>query len=212
MSSQSDLAYQKLLGEIRDGLLRPGVRLTEEELAKRLSISRTPVREAIRQLEADGLVEHRAHAGAAVRELSYSEITELYSMRAVLESTVARMAALAASAVELESLETLNAEMAAATGDGGERYRLNNQFHRALLDVAKNRFLTRAMDSVQKTLLILGPSTLAEFARAQEAVDEHARILEAIRVRDADTAEREMRHHIEAAHRIRLQQLRERER
>lgn len=212
MSSQSDVAYQKLLGEIRDGMLGPGARLTEVELAGRLSISRTPVREAIRQLEADGLVEHRPHAGAVVRTLSYAEITELYAMRAVLESTVARMAALAASPIELEALETLNAEMAAPSADADERYRLNNQFHRALLDVAKNRFLTRAMDSVEKTLLILGPSTLGEFSRAQEAVDEHARVLEAIRARDAETAEREMRHHIEAAHRIRLQQLRERER
>ena len=199
-------AYQRLIGEIRDGGLKPGDRLTETELAARLGISRTPVREAIRQLEADGLVSHQPRVGATVRKLDYSEITELYQMRTVLEGTAARFAARAASEIELDELEAINAEMQNA--ETNTLYTLNRQFHRALLNAAKNRFLLRAVDSLQKTLLILGRSTLEEGNRAEEAAREHAEILVALRNHDAVAAEAAMRHHIEVAHSVRLRQFR----
>jgi DNA-binding GntR family transcriptional regulator len=104
-------AYARLVADIRAGTLRPGDRLTETDLADRLGISRTPVREAIRQLESDGLVTHIPRVGAVVRRLDYAEITELYEMRAVLEGTAARFAARAASDVELAELGAINAEM-----------------------------------------------------------------------------------------------------
>src|SRR5690606_5593439 len=83
------IAYRRLLEEIGRGELQPGTRLREVELAERLGISRTPIREAIRQLESDGLVVHLPRQGATVRVLEYSEIMELYEMRAVLEATAA---------------------------------------------------------------------------------------------------------------------------
>src|SRR5688500_18204979 len=105
-------AYWRLLEEIRAGLLRPGTRLTESELAERLAVSRTPVREAIRRLEADGLVTHEPRVGAMVRSLGYAEVMELYEMRNVLEGTAARMAARSASEVDVAELAALNEEMA----------------------------------------------------------------------------------------------------
>ncbi|KPA20542.1 HTH-type transcriptional repressor CsiR [Shimia sp. SK013] len=83
-------AYAAVLSEIRDGVLSPGDRLRETEPAARLGISRTPVREAIRQLKADGLVTHVQRQGASVRRLSYAEVMELYEMRAVLEGSAPR--------------------------------------------------------------------------------------------------------------------------
>ncbi|MDZ7907162.1 MAG: GntR family transcriptional regulator [Gemmobacter sp.] len=106
---QGQGAYRRLLEDIRAGSLPPGTRLRETELAERLGISRTPVREAIRQLEADGLVIHLPRQGATVRSLDYAEVIELYEMRAVLEGTAARLAARAASEVELSELAALNA-------------------------------------------------------------------------------------------------------
>ena len=203
-------AYAMLVNEIKSGALAPGDRLVETDLAQRLGISRTPVREAIRVLESEGLVAHVPRVGLSVRTLDYSEVMELYAMRAVLEGTAARMAAQAASDIELAELEDINAELKAASADGARSYELNRQFHLALLDGAKNRFLTKSMIVVQKTLLILGPSTLAETARAQKAVDEHADILRALRARDADAAEAAMRSHIEASQRKRLKLLRDR--
>jgi len=208
---QGQSAYRRLLDEIRRGDLMPGARLRETELAARLRTSRTPVREAMRMLEADGLVVHLPRQGATVRLLDYSEVMELYEMRAVLESTAARLAARSASDLELAELAAINADLAAA-GETRVAYDLNRQFHLTLLDAAKNRFLVKSTQALQKTLMILGPSTLTEPGRARAAVEEHDRVLVALRRRDAVCAETEMRSHIEAAHRVRLRTLRDRDR
>ena len=207
-SLQGQGAYWRLLEEIRAGKLQPGARLTETDLALRLSISRTPVREAIRRLEADGLVAHQPRIGAVVRTLDYAEVMELYEMRSVLEGTAARMAARSASDVELAELAALNDEMAAAGSDGPRLAALNRRFHLTLIDAARNRYLVKAVQAVHKTMLILGPTTLEEEGRATEAVREHAAILQALSARDGATAETAMRAHMDAAHRVRLRQIR----
>ncbi|NIZ09566.1 GntR family transcriptional regulator [Pseudooceanicola sp. HF7] len=204
---QGQDAYLRILAQIREGNLKPGDRLTETELARTLGISRTPVREAIRQLESDGLVTHVPRVGAAIRTLDYAEITELYAMRTVLEGTAARFAARTASTVEIEELDEINRAMAAAP-DGAGAFTQNLHFHEGLLNAARNRFLIKAVEAVNTTLLILGPSTLSEEARAEEAFGEHEAILAALRSRDEDAAEQAMRQHIEAAHKARLRQLR----
>ncbi|TMV83944.1 GntR family transcriptional regulator, partial [Thioclava sp. BHET1] len=103
-SPQGALAYRRLIEEIRTGTLLPDMRLRETEIADRFGLSRTPVREAIRMLEADGLVEHLPRQGASIRRLDYAEVMELYEMRCVFEGTAARLAARAASEVELRAL------------------------------------------------------------------------------------------------------------
>ena len=162
-------AYRRLLEEIRRGDLLPGQRLREIEIADRLGISRTPVREAIRQLENDGLIVHLPRQGATVRALDYAEIMELYDMRTVLEGTAARLAARSASDVELAELRAINRDLE-RTGHGRDAFELNRQFHLTLLDAARNRFLVKATSALQKTMLILGPTTLIEPERAGEAV------------------------------------------
>lgn len=205
---QGQSAYERLCEDIRRGLLKPGARLLETEIAERLHISRTPVREAIRRLESEGLVDHLPRTGAVVRRLEYPEIMELYEMRTVLEGTAARLAARAASPVELEELKSINAEMAAATGDGGALVRLNRQFHARMMDAARNRFLLKSAETVEKTLLILGPSSMESPERASEAVEEHAAMLAALEARDGEAAERAMRRHMENAQLTRLRMLR----
>lgn len=200
-------AYHRLIEAIRTGRLRPGDRLVETELAGQLGLSRTPVREAIRQLESDGLVAHQPRTGATVRRLDYSEITELYEMRAVLEGTAARFAARAASAIELAEMAAIDDDMRAAA-DVADLYEANRQLHRVILNAARNRFLVKSVEAVQKTLLILGPSTMEEGDRAAAAMAEHAAVLTALHQRDGDAAEARMRAHIEAAHRARLRRLR----
>lgn len=204
-------AYQHLLEEIREGTLLPGERLREVDLSERLGVSRTPVREAIRQLEADGLVTHVPRQGATVRSLNYAEVMELYEMRAVLEGTAARLAARAASDVELDELDMLNDRLAEA-GTGPDAAQINRVFHATVLDAAKNRFLTKSMLSLQKALLILGPSQLLDGDRAKAAVAEHRRIMAALKARDGALAETEMRAHIQAAQRMRIRALQDRDR
>ncbi len=207
---QGQGAYRRLLDDIRSGLLTPGARLRETEIADRLGISRTPVREAIRQLEADGLVVHLPRQGATIRSLDHAEVVELYEMRAVLEGTAARLAARAASDIELAELSALNAELADAPA-GPQARELNRQFHRTLFDAARNRFLIKSMNVLQKTLLILGPTTLGEPIRAVSAVKEHAAVLTALHARDGAAAEMAMRLHVEAALSARLRGMRGRE-
>ena len=204
---QGNAAYARLLTELREGRLNPGDRLRETELADRLGMSRTPVREAIRQLEADGIVTHVPRQGATIRTLDYAEVRELYEMRAVLEGTAARLAARAASDIEIEELIDMNQQMA-QLGNAPEAFVLNRQFHAALLDAAKNRFLARSIHTLQKALMILGPTTLTEPDRAAKAVEEHFGVLDAIRAREGALAEAAMRAHIEAAQRVRVRALR----
>ncbi|WP_422050491.1 GntR family transcriptional regulator [Shimia sp.] len=204
---QGNAAYSALLQEIREGRLSPGDRLRETDLATRFSISRTPVREAIRQLEADGLVTHLPRVGATVRRLDYSEVMELYEMRVVLECTAARMAARAASDVEIAELGAIS-DALSQSGAGTEASRLNRQFHLALLNAAKNRFLTKSMLSLQKAMLILGRTTLADAERYENALAEHQAILDALVTRDGDAAEAAMRAHIIAGQRARIRALR----
>ena len=199
--------YQRILSDIRCGARVPGDRLTEVDLAQTYNISRTPVREAMRRLEADGLVEHSPRRGASIRRLDHAEISELYDMRRVLEGAAAEFAARAASEVELSELAAIHRAMTEAVGTAA-LYDLNQQFHAALLDAARNRFLVRSVAAIHKTLLILGRSTMADGTRAVEAIREHAAILEALEARDPLAAGEAMRAHIAAAHRARLQLLR----
>lgn len=207
---QGQSAYRRLLAEIRAGQLLPGARLRETELAERLGISRTPVREAIRQLEADGLVTHQARQGATIRNLDYAEVIELYEMRSVLEGTAARLAARMAQRVELRELTEINEALAAAE-PGTAAQELNRQFHRTLLDAARNRFLVKTMSALQKTLLILGPTTLGETERHESAAIEHRAVIDAIAAHDGDRAEAAMRAHVEAALNARVRGMRGRE-
>lgn len=207
-TAQGPSAYLQIVREIRSGALVPGDRLIETDLAARLGMSRTPIRDAIRQLESDGLVAHVPRLGATIRSLDHSEISELYETRAILESSAARLAARSASAIELEEIAAIHQAMAAAT-TGEDRYRHNQNFHAAIRDAARNRFLLQAVLAVQKTLLILGRSTMEQPDRAKTAVVEHARILETLNARDEDAAERAMRDHIQRAHAARLRQLRD---
>lgn len=206
--SQGQDSYLRLISEIRAGTLVPGDRLTETDLADRLGISRTPVREAIRALEADGLVVHVPRVGASIRRLTYSEVTELYEMRTVLEGTAARLAARTASDVELAELRAISDELGAMRVNPARIYILNRQFHRTLLDAARNRFLVEAVAGLEKTLLILGPSTMEDASRAAQAHAEHEAILAALQARDGERAEALMRAHISAAHGVRLRQFR----
>ena len=100
-------AYERLLNAIDSGELAPGSRLLEAQLAERLGVSRTPVREALRRLEAQGLVTHEPHRGVVVAELDYDQLGELYAVREVLEGTAARLAARHASPEEVEVLREM---------------------------------------------------------------------------------------------------------
>ena len=202
-------AYDAIRARILNGEIRPGDRLREVELAGDLGLSRTPVREAIRRLEQEGIVEHAPHKGAVVRLLDQGSVTELYLIREVLEGTAARLAAQHASAAEIDALGEVLATQPDEDRDtdAAEASRRNAIFHGAIGQAAHNRFLLSAMDGIVNGLLLLGPSTLGLSGRITAAREEHGAILAAIADRDAARAEEAARAHIRAAHRARLRMI-----
>ncbi|GAL15842.1 transcriptional regulator GntR family [Vibrio astriarenae] len=156
--SRSEVAYQKLLQAIRHGELTPGTRVREIEIAEKLGISRTPVRDAIRRLESDGLLNHIPRQGAVIKQLEQKEVIELYEVREVLEGTAARYAARHASEIELAELEDLNDLMLSHAESPIKVAEANRLFHQALYRAANNRYLVGALNSLSNALTFLaGP-------------------------------------------------------
>ena len=201
--------YQKLLAAIENGELRPGDRLLETDLAQRFGVSRTPIREAIRRLETDGLVAHKPRVGAMIRVLAQQEIVELYEMRIVLEATAAQMAAKHASKAEIHTLETLNAQMMQVATDPYKVAMLNRKFHGCILSAARNRFLAQSHNSLSHALVLLGKTTLESSERVKDVVSQHDAIVEALKSGQPETAAKLMRTHMEASleHRLKALQL-----
>lgn len=213
---RGEAAYRHLFEAIQTGLLKPGMRVREVEIAERFGISRTPVREAIRRLESEGLVVHVPRQGAVIKQMDQREVIELYEMRAALEGTAAQMAAQHASEAEILELEELNALMRAAAGDdraGDDRKvaEANRRFHDDLYQAAKNPFLIKSVTALANALAVLGGTTLRDKERTEAAFAEHQEILEAIRARDGARADRAARAHILAALRSRMRLMREAE-
>jgi len=202
--SSGELAYEKLLGSIRSGVFAPGARLREEEVSAELGLSRTPVREALRRLEADGLVEHRPRIGAVIRSLSHTEMVELYEMRRVLERNAAEMAAKHGSQAEFDTLDLLNDRIEAERDNPALGAAINQDFHRCLYLAARNRFLLDAARGLNNSLLLLGPTTYTDTARIDVVVGEHRAIVNALRNGDAEAAGVAAEAHLQTSLRHRL--------
>ena len=201
--SNPQTAYDKLLTAIETGQIDPGTRLLETELAIKFGVSRTPIREAIRKLESEGIVRHMPRVGAVVRKLGQQEIVELYEMRIVLESTAAEMAAQHASVAEIDTLAALNDDMV-TTDDFIEVAQINRQFHLCIVDAARNQFLIHCYNDLSNTLMLLGKTTLESKQRIEVVSKQHQDIIQALRDRDAGAAAGAMRVHMQTslAHRL----------
>ncbi|MEN8895034.1 MAG: GntR family transcriptional regulator [Yoonia sp.] len=205
--SQGGIAFSKLMRAIEEGVYQPGDRLREVEVADRLSLSRTPVREALRKLEAENIIEHRPRVGAIIRTLGQAEVVELYEMRLVLERTAAEMAAKHAAEAEVDAMASLN-EQIAATHDGPQAAAINQKFHRAIYLAARNRFLLDAARTMNNALLLLGPTTLADAERIATVVHQHNQIIEAIGAGDIEAAGAAAEAHLQTSLRYRLKVIR----
>lgn len=197
-------AYQDIRGKILSGTIKPGDRLREGELAEKLGLSRTPVREAIRRLESDGLLIHEPHKGVVVAQLDYQAVTELYLVREVLEGTAAALAAQHASEAEVAALTDLLENQLPDATDPAQASRLNRVFHRAIYHGAHNRFLIKTLDGLAQSMALLGRTTLGLPGRQTEALAEHRAILDAIARKDSTAADEAARAHIRSAHKARL--------
>jgi DNA-binding GntR family transcriptional regulator len=204
--SRAELAYRRLRQGIRAGEFRPGQRLREAELATRLNVSRTPVREAIRRLASDGLIEVAPSRGVMIISLDKQQVRQLYALREILEGAAARMAAQHASPAEIATMrELLDAGRAAA--EPGQIARLNRLFHHAIQDAAHNRYLAQALVQLSDSLSLLPGTTYEVPGRADAAHEEHLAIIDAIEARAPERAEDLARRHIAMAGQTRIRMM-----
>ncbi|RDE19829.1 GntR family transcriptional regulator [Motiliproteus coralliicola] len=207
--SRSEHAYQQLRASIHSGQLEAGSRIREAELADRFGISRTPIREAIRRLESEGLVCSSTHKGMMVTQLDYQSVIELYQMRELLEGAAAAQTARLASDAELSALRNLlNAErQAAEQGAIQQQARINKTFHQALYQAAHNRYLIKSLGSLQDAMALLGSTTYQVGNRNADAIEEHETLMQALEARNPEQAEKIARAHIRAALTARIELL-----
>jgi DNA-binding GntR family transcriptional regulator len=200
-------AYRALREAIRSGELKPGQRVMEVEVADWLQVSRTPVRDAIRRLESEGMMEHEPRHGLVVARLDRQAVMELYVMREMLESTAAQLCARHAADMEVQELLDLVERERTLQGDYEALARHNRQFHEAVHRGAHNRYLEKSLITVSDTIGLFGESQMRLPHRAEQALAEHSEIAQAIQRRDADAAAEAARRHVRAAQRERLKRL-----
>lgn len=198
---------EALRRDIRDGRYGPGDRITELEVAERLGVSRTPVREALRRLESEGLLVSLPWRGVVVAELDRAQLLELYAMREVLEGTAARFAAQHADAAEIDLMRDLLDQERKAGDDGASAAQINRDLHEAIHGAARNRYLLSTLSALANALALLRGTTFSVPGRPGEGLAEHRAVVEAIAQRDGEAAEAAARLHIANARRTRLRML-----
>ena len=197
----------RLRSDILEGRLKPGEWLRQERLAHEHGVSQTPVREALKQLAAEGLVEHVPYRGIRVVQFSVEDVEDLYSCRAAVEGMAARYAAEAITEGELDELRALHEQMVACvTPDELREYReLNRRFHEAVSEASHRSYLMRTLAQLWAAFPTMLWSNIPRIAitsvpgRDEPDAAEHAEIIAGLAARDPERAEAAVRLHIESA-------------
>lgn len=192
-------AYENIKLAILEGKYAPGTRLTEDELAGDLKVSRTPVREALHLLESEMLVEMVPRVGLIVPVVTMADLEEIFEVRWLIDGHAARLAAKWITKGELLALESTNEYIleASSIADEAKAGRANLGFHRQIFEAAHNRRLLKINSSVADMLSLVMPQTAHKGAE-HRVVEEHRRILAALKEGDPDAAEAAARDHVEA--------------
>lgn len=202
MESQSgfqlkkDVVYSELRDAILSGELKPGERIRQEQIADRMNVSPTPVREAIRQLESEGYLVHTPHHGVCVAEVTAAEVQEIYMIRGILESKATELAATNLDPKAMDELEAVHRELrdAKERGDLGEIARLNRGFHRTLYAASGRPILYDMIERLWAMIPVAAIGPRIE-GRPQEIFDEHEGIMRAIRESNPTLAADKVKEH-----------------
>lgn len=203
-ASRAELAYTNLRAAIHGGRFGPGERVRETDIAEWLGVSRTPVRDALKRLESDGMLTSAPRRGLIVAELDQQQVSELYAVRDLLEGLAGRLAAEHATAAEIAAMrDLLERQVRTRDEDTAGLARLNQLFHEVVSRAARNRYLSNVLDSFESSLALLPGTTYSAPGRSATALKEHTEIVNAIERRDPARAEHVAREHMRAAERIR---------
>ncbi len=184
--------------QIFDGQLAPGSFVDEITLCERLKISRTPLREALKVLTAEGLVRHEPRRGCFVNEVTERDLDDIFPVIALLEGRCAFEAARNASDADLEVLETLHQRLQAhaAAKRIVDYYQTNFAIHEAIITLADNRWLAQVIGDLRKILKLARLQQLHAPGRLAQSLSEHMAVFAALKARDGEGAEAAMRTHL----------------
>jgi DNA-binding GntR family transcriptional regulator len=178
--------------------LEPGSWIDELKLAEEYGISRTPLREALKVLAAEGLVTMKVRRGAYVTEVSEKDLADVYHLLSLLESDAAGVVAERASDAELAELQALHDALEAAVGERDRFFALNEQFHMRVLELARNRWREQMVADLRKVMKLNRHNSLLKSGRIEESLAEHRAIVSALAQRNAALAVQRMREHFQS--------------
>ncbi len=193
--------YQEVAERLREQIfnreLEPGSWIDEQKLTAALGISRTPLREALKVLAVEGLVTMKLRRGAYVTEMSAQDVSQVYHLLGVLESDAAGEVARKASDPELAELGKLHDQLEAQAQQRDAFFRINEEFHQRLLQIAGNRWRNQIVNDLRKVMKLNRHHSLFRQGRVAESLAEHRALVQALLARDADQAQALMRAHFE---------------
>ena len=194
-----DIVFKTLREAIITGDLQPGERLMEIKLANELGVSRTPVREAIRKLELEGLVIMTARKGAEVAPINEKDLKEVLEIRKALESLACELACRNVRDADIRKMRTINDEIskAVAAEDIEKITKKDVEFHETINLLSDNQRLIQMLHQLKEHIFRYRFEYIKEMKNKQSIVDEHSKIINAIEVRDAKKAGQELESHIE---------------
>ncbi|ROZ75695.1 GntR family transcriptional regulator [Ramlibacter sp. WS9] len=194
--------HDEVAAQLRDrifaGELMPGTFLDEARLAEQLSISRTPLREALKVLTAEGLVRHEPRRGCFVNEVTAQDLDEIFPVIALLEGRCAREAAVNASDADLATLEVLHDKLNrhAKAKRINDYYAVNFAIHEAIITLANNRWLAQVIGDLRKIVKLARLQQLHAPGRLDQSLSEHMAVFAALKARDPEGADAAMRTHL----------------
>lgn len=207
-SKESKSLRRSLTDEVRDhirdgiaeGRYQPGEWLKEGAIGKELQVSRTPIREAIRILEAEGLIVMEPWKGITVATLSRRQISDFYAYREMIEGLAAEMAACVITEDEIESLDAILRQLEEGRDQtGSELANVNELFHKTIFNISGNRFLNQSLEVINTAKILIWKPVYPSHKRWDEAQQEHRKLLDALRARDPEAAKEAAQEHVRSA-------------
>ncbi|MDO8904632.1 GntR family transcriptional regulator [Hydrogenophaga sp.] len=177
--------------------LEPGSWIDELKLAEAYGISRTPLREALKVLAAEGLVTMKVRRGAYVTEVSEKDLSDVYHLLSLLESDAAGVVATKATDAQLIELQALHDELESATAERERFFSVNERFHLKLLEIADNRWRQQMVGDLRKVMKLNRHHSLFKAGRISDSLAEHRAVMQALRTRNGELAMARMREHFQ---------------
>ncbi len=191
--------YEEVAERLRQRIfardLEPGSWIDELRLAEEYGISRTPLREALKVLAAEGLVTMKVRRGAYVTEVNDKDLADVYHLLSLMESDAAAEVARRASPADLKELVQLHRDLSKAQSDREKFFALNERFHVRLLELADNRWRMQMVADLRKVMKLNRHNSLLKTGRLQDSLNEHQALMDALLARDAELAGQRMREH-----------------